>query len=249
MPTGEPHHFSFLYDPKDPLPQHYRDRFAQAKPGQVVGENSNTYLPHPDCARRISEAMPNVKLVISLREPVGRAYSDWAMRLRQQVRLSDMHRFLDPDQAPDLWYLHKGMYHQQIVQWLDYFPREQILILLAEDYKTDAEGQFKKLCQFLEIDDTFVPPSLTKKVNTKDQRLVFPRLRKKLRAKHPAYRAFDDMLRCSAIKHLAQKFFGNNVKTDPLDEVTRAKLRDFYRNDIEQLGVLLGRDLGHWLKP
>jgi len=248
IPPGEPHYFSYDFDPEDPLPKAYLDRFKDAEPGQVVGENSNTYLPHPDCARRIKATLPDARLVISLRDPVSRAYSDYAMRIRQQGKLSDMFRFIDPDHAPDYWFLHKGLYHQQISQWLEHFPREQVLILIADDYKTDAQNQFASLCRHIGIDDSFVPPSLTAKVNTKDQKLVFPRLRRKLRAS-PLGKRFDDTLRGIGLRGIARALLSKNAKVPPLDDHTKSALRAFYRQDILKLSELLGRDLTHWIKP
>lgn len=247
-PPGEPHYFSYDFNPDDPLPRSYLDRFADAKPGQVIGENSNTYLPHPGCARRIEQTLPNARLVISLRDPVSRAYSDYAMRIRQQGKLSDMFRFIDPDHAPDYWFLHKGLYHQQITHWLEHFPREQVLILIADDYKTDAQNQFAMLCRHIGIDDGFVPPSLTAKVNTKDQRLVFPRLRRQLRG-NPLGRKLDDALRGSGLKAMVRGLFGKNAKAQPFDDDTKQKLRDFYREDVTKLSELLDRDLTSWVKP
>lgn len=248
MNLGEPHHFSYHFDPRDPLPQTYLDTISQgAEPGQIIGENSNTYMPHPFCAQRIASVLPDVKLIVSLRNPVERAYSDWAMRIRQQVRMTDMYRFIDPDYAPNLWFIHKGLYYQQITDWLKYFDRTQMLILIAEDYKTDAHAQFATLCRFLEIDEHVVPESLTARVNTRDQRLIFPGIRKKLRG-HSAYRRLDDMLRASLNKERWRGFLGRDVSVPPLDDATRRKLCDFYREDVRSLSGLLDRDLTFWTK-
>lgn len=248
MNFGEQHHFSYHYNPSDPLPTAYIESISKgAEAGQVIGENSNTYLPHPLCAERIASTLPDVKLIVSLRNPVDRAYSDWAMRIRQQVKLKEMYRFIDPDHAPNLWFIHKGLYYQQLSQWLKYFDRHQILILIAEDYKTDPRGQFAQLCRFLEIDDGVVPDSLTARVNTKDQRLIFPSLRKKMRC-NLAYRRVDDLLRQSLNKSLLQRLMGRKVTITPLDHSTRRKLHDFYRSDVRLLSDLLDRDLTHWTK-
>lgn len=246
MPAGEPHHFSFLYDAEDPLPAHYQERFAEAEPHQVVGENSNTYLPHPDCARRIRDTLPDVKLILSLRNPVTRVYSDYAMRIRQQGKLKDMERFIDPDHAPDYWFLHKGLYYQQISQWLEYFPRDQMLILITDDYKSDAQGQFAKLCRFIGIDDTYDPSSLSTKVNTKDTGMVFPRLRRRIR-ENAMGRCIDGLLSGPVFKRVLHKLLARNPSVPPLDDKLRQKLCDFYREDVTKLSEFIGRDLSHWV--
>lgn len=48
----------------------------------VYGESTPYYLASRDACRRISETIPDVKLVVLLREPVSRAYSEYQMKKR-----------------------------------------------------------------------------------------------------------------------------------------------------------------------
>ena len=55
----------------------YADHFADASTGQRCGEVTPYYLFHPLAAERIHAAIPNVKLVVLLRDPVERALSQY----------------------------------------------------------------------------------------------------------------------------------------------------------------------------
>jgi hypothetical protein len=244
--SGEVHYFSWHYEWDAPLPDSYLARFAGATANQICGENSNTYLSHPLGAQRIHGALPEARLIVSLRNPVDRAYSDWAMRLRQQYKLSDMFRFLDPDHAPDLWYLHKGLYFEQLAPFLKLFKREQIHFLLMEDMQRDPQEAFGAVCRFLGVEDQFEPTLLRQRVNAKDGLVVFPHMRHWLH-QYAWGRALIGMGRNSALFPLIKRLLGRTIDAPPLPDETRRKLKEFYRKDVLQLSNLLDRDLAHWV--
>ena len=57
----------------------YRSRFPLALPGRrrLTGEGSPYYMFHPQSPKRIADALPDVKILVALREPVSRAWSHW----------------------------------------------------------------------------------------------------------------------------------------------------------------------------
>jgi Sulfotransferase domain len=48
-------------------------------------------------------------------------------------------------------YLSRGVYVEQIKNWLDYFPREQLLILKSEDFQANPGKVFSEVLDFLDI--------------------------------------------------------------------------------------------------
>ena len=52
----------------------YRSLFTSAEPGQIIGEDTTTYLCSHYAPTRIAELLPDVKLIALLRDPVDRAY-------------------------------------------------------------------------------------------------------------------------------------------------------------------------------
>ena len=56
----------------------YKNKIEKkTKQNFVVGENTSTYLFHPLVPKRIKEILPNAKLIINLRNPVKRAFSNY----------------------------------------------------------------------------------------------------------------------------------------------------------------------------
>ncbi len=56
----------------------YEELFASAPDGTLRGESTPLYLADPDAHRRIHDAVPDARLIVVLRDPVDRAYSNWA---------------------------------------------------------------------------------------------------------------------------------------------------------------------------
>lgn len=57
----------------------YRERLAGAQPGQIVGDISPVYGVDPRIAGRIAATVPDAKLILLIRDPVERAWSQFKM--------------------------------------------------------------------------------------------------------------------------------------------------------------------------
>lgn len=246
IPSGEVHYFSWHYEGTR-LPESYLANFRTTRPKCICGENSNTYLSHPKAAARIHESLPDIKLIVSLRNPIDRAYSDWAMRLRQRYQLKDLFRFLDPDRAPDLWFLHKGLYFQQLQPYLERYPTDRFHFLLMDDMKESPRDAWTAVCKFLSVDSSFVPEMLSKRVNTKDDPLLFPRFKDWVQKWRWGNSIINRSQKSVALPVL-KKVLGRAPQAPPMQDEIREKLKDFYRDDVASLSEFLGRDLSHWVK-
>jgi len=246
IPLTELHHFSFQYQHANPLPPAYLDNFHKAKPQQVIGENSNSYFPHPECAARIHKALPGVKLIVSLRNPIARAYSDWEMRLRQGLLVQNIQAFLDPDHVPDFEFLRKGLYAHQLQPYVSRFGNDRVLILITDDLKEDAQSEFQTVCRFLNVDDNVLLKNLGREINTRDQKAVFPGLRRRIERTGVGGMALQ-ALRQTPVHEMARKLFGRSLQSPPMPEVIRQKLYTYYRDDVHRLSDMLNRDLTPWL--
>jgi hypothetical protein len=128
-------------------------------PGGYSGESSPYYLWDPLAASRIHESVPDARLVAVLREPTLRAYSNWA-DLREQGRekldfasalvAEEERRQLDWE--PFWLYRELGLYGRQLSRLFTVFPREQVLVLLAEDLAREPDGSVSEVFAFLGLD-------------------------------------------------------------------------------------------------
>ena len=108
-------------------PPEERDRYS------AVGEISPQYYLDPDCAKRIAAALPDVRLVVMMRHPVTRAYSNYGFCVQRANYRGSFERFLiDQPNALD-----KGFYGRHLRRYLRHFERDQILALVLEQSLAD----------------------------------------------------------------------------------------------------------------
>jgi len=137
----------------------------------VTGEASPAYLFHPHVPRRVAGALPHVKLIVLLRNPVDRAYSQYyhAVELgfetlpfeeaiKDEVeRTSEEREKILQDEHYDSYaykhrsYLSRGIYVEQLQTWMSLFAREQFLILKSEEFYADPAGSVKQVLAFLNL--------------------------------------------------------------------------------------------------
>ena len=151
----------------------YRLRFPiRASQKLLSGEVSPIYLLYPWVSSRMKKLLPDVKLIVILRNPVARAYSHYCMQrsLRceafsfekaiesEPVRCAgERERMIkDPDYVPSRRYkrhsyLARGVYADQLENWFSYFDKEKFLILTTEDFRENSQRTLDQVFDFLEV--------------------------------------------------------------------------------------------------
>lgn len=137
----------------------------------VTGEGSPYYLAHPHAPYRIARALPDVKLIALLRDPVERAYSHYQHEVargfedlsfeeaieHEQRRLSGELERMRRDTSYNSFayqhhsYLSRGRYAEQLEVWYRLFRRDQILVLRSEDLFSDPDGTYRHVLGFLDV--------------------------------------------------------------------------------------------------
>ncbi|MEH6587339.1 MAG: sulfotransferase [Halioglobus sp.] len=135
--------------------------FATCPPGRLAGEVSPQYMYSTEIARRVHNALPKAKIIAILREPIDRAWSHYLMtRRRGQESRSPEEAFaaaLDTDEtdteAPESTrYFQFGDYERVLMEYMQLYGRDNILILFQEDLDKRPEVVIRQVCSFLGID-------------------------------------------------------------------------------------------------
>ena len=137
----------------------YQSLFASAAPGTLCGESTPFYLYNRDARRRIAADVPDVRLIVVLRDPVDRLYSNWmhlwadglepcADVLEACAREPDR---IDAGWAPFWHYRNLGMYGRQLADLFQQFPREQVLLLRYHDLVEQPRRTLDQVCRFLGV--------------------------------------------------------------------------------------------------
>lgn len=142
----------------------YKEIFQERCTDHIIqGEFSTSYFCKTNVARRIKQYFPDPKLLVCLRNPIDRAYSNY----RNDIMAGRVSKSIDFQEAIKIqdYYLGQGHYKKQFTQYFKYFSKDQFHIMVYEDIATDPQKFIQNLFRFLKVDDTFIPDSLTKKIN------------------------------------------------------------------------------------
>ncbi|MEM8586117.1 MAG: sulfotransferase domain-containing protein, partial [Bacteroidota bacterium] len=164
----EIHFFSLHHREKD----WYRQFFPFQGTAGLCFEATPAYLFHPMAAKRIANDLPDVKMILLLRDPIDRAFSNYKMNV--ELGWDDAETFEDaatrelafnlPDEYSDRdgseiyskayhnhAYLHQGLYGLHLQRWFKLFPRQQFLILDSSDFFSNPTISLEKCYQFLGV--------------------------------------------------------------------------------------------------
>jgi len=169
------------------------------KRNNLTGEAYPNTIFHPIAPRRVKEHLPNVKLIILLRNPIDRAFSAWNMHVHEKLSNLSFEEALEKEkrdfigvrekllQDENFWrpgyiryaHLEKGIYVEQLKEWFKFFPKNQILIIRSEDFKADPTKILAEVFDFLELPNQSIPSMEKRLVGIYKQKLN-PEIRKKL---------------------------------------------------------------------
>jgi hypothetical protein len=220
--------------------EEYEAGFAGATDEIAIGEVSEKYIRCPTAPQRIRECIPDVKLVASLRNPVDRAFSNYLMWARFGKNMKSLDEELSPETNP----IKGGRYFHRMKRYYDLFPRDQIKVYIFDELKTDPVKVMQDLYAYLGVDPTFTPNTAVR-----HNRAAVPKVRIVSRIFHHRglTRAAKTLLPTGVVR-LAKKVREKNMTAPPeLPDDLRARLLDYYREDILKLEELLNRDLSIWL--
>jgi len=139
----------------------YHNFFDTGSKYKMWGEATPIYMYWQDTPRRIWSYNPNTKIIVLLRNPIGRAYSHWNMeRSRNAESLSfwdairqeqERCRVALPLQHRVYSYIDRSLYAEQLRRLWRYFPKSQVLVLHTKALRLFPRDTLEQVCQFLDI--------------------------------------------------------------------------------------------------
>jgi hypothetical protein len=227
----------------------YRSQFAGATAERAVGEATPTYMMRDDTVARIASVVPDVRLIVVLRNPVDRALSHyWWMRgavgfERRDFEVAARAEMLDPTGAttrPHFGYLEGSRYAAHLDRLYRSFPPQAVHVVIAEDLRRAGQATFAGVCRFLGVTDDFQPPNIGAVVNR-----AFRRRSETLHLAMLRTRAWRWLPMARWIDHRNRV----ELSYEPLDPGLRHELMAWFSEDTARLSAALGRDLSQTWQP
>jgi len=244
----------------------YLALFAGASPGQLTGDGSTAYIWSRTAAGLIAEARPDARIIAIFREPASylrslhlqllQHKSEEVASLREALALEPERRLgrrlteVNRDFPQVLLYSERVRYTEQLRRYEEHFGREQILVLIYDDFRADNDACVRRVERFLGIEERGAPaggneanPSLRRRVDLDNalHEAFFGGNGALRTARRAARLVVGQRAGARAFRTLREKLvFASPGQADP--ELTR-ELRLRFRGEVEALGEHLGRDL------
>jgi len=245
----------------------YLSLFAEARPGQRLGEASPQYIRSEVAARDIAQLRPDARIVAIFREPAGFLRSLHLQFLHTHMETEgtfEKAMALEPERRegrhlPDtcvspqsLLYSDHIRYTEQLRRFYDAFPREQVLVLIYEDFRRDNESTVGEVLRFLDVDDTVGLEMVETKPLKAVRSMPLHDLRRTIRKAglHPAregrvVRAIDAIAPPRLRSRDISAMFRRIAYTQPAppDPAFMERLRRRFKPEVVAFSEYLGRDL------
>jgi hypothetical protein len=264
----EPHFFATDLGPYREVQtmEAYSDLFRDSAERHLrVGEASVYYLRSTTAIPNIQAFNPRARIIAMFRNPIDMAYSlhsqllYWSLETESDFesawRLQERRaRGLDlPLRIPSpllIQYAEIGRFGTQAQRVLTHFPKEQVKLILFDDFAASPRKVYDEVMEFLEVPH--------------DNRTAFPRINENKRARmawlrdfyrkpppllHRAFRGLKQITGAEGIVAVKRKIVElNTVKEhrSPLSPEFRAELAEAFREEVGLLARIMNRDLSHW---
>lgn len=255
----EPNYFSadeirnqaLYYKKKNPQSlEEYLSLFKAEEHHKIAGEGSVSYLFYPKVAERIHSFNPDARIIISLRDPVQRAFSHYQMDYSLGLVSAGFDEIVrDGTTNPALrlfyqQYIELGFYAGQIKRYMDVFPAGQLLILLHEHLIHHPEATLKTLSEFLNISfDQHQGELRQVNVSGAPGSGFIRRIYQNETARKFLSSVMNENIR---LKIKSKLFSKKNLPV--LSEKTQQRLQQLYHLDIRQVEKLIHQNLDHWAR-
>lgn len=219
------------------------------KRSKVKGESSINYLLYPDSAKLIKQSIPNCKIIIILRNPTNRAYSQHISDSIENPKttqdnfnkkiISDM-TTININDTQFHNYIQRGLYSYQVKRYIDLF--EDVHIIFFEDFVRNTEKVVSNVLEFIGVDNdiTFENKKHGSGFITNTNFINFVRI--------PLVKKIATLFPESLYLPIYKKFRVTKQKPLPILKKDKKLLDEFYWHDILKLEQIIGQNTNWYFK-
>jgi len=235
----EQRHIAFVQDREN-----YDRLVAEAGESPFILDASTAYLPSEEAAERIAAYNCEAKIIVSLRNPMSRAYSHYNMAKKygkeQRSFLEALNVEAGLEKARWGWdecYFELGKYAPQLKRWLKHFKSENIHVVWQDELLEEPAATLEGIAEFLGLNKELKPLEVVKHGAEVPKNKV---VEKVLGGIGPAV--------ASILPKKIKSMVKNIVLAEPegIEEADRLFLLRYFAPYIEALEKLLDKDLTHW---
>ena len=228
----------------------YLRLFAAAGTQRAVGEASVCYMVSHTAAAAIAARYPHAKILMVLRSPADRAFSQYLQALAEGHVTGSFQQYVRAclRHAGEGYGIHEpflemGFYAAQVQRYLDHFPRNQVGIWIYEEHLAQPRELLRQIFRFLEVEENFQPDT-----SARHHQLRVPKMAGSSRALHWARTtSLSRKALLAPVRRVVRDVFYSPPGAVTMSAADRTLMHEFYAGDVRKLETILNRDLSGWL--
>ena len=224
----------------------YEEQFACASLQAVAfGEASTSYTKYPlfrHVPSRIAKVIPDVRLIYLIRDPIERMRSQYL----HELLLGEVREPIDTALLSDARYRDFSNYALQLAQYLEYFPRAQILVVQAEHLRNERAAVVGRICDFIGVSSLELPSDLDREYHNTSKKRVPGALPRRIIESNAYVRMSPWIPRW--LKRFGRERMQRGVPVDSgqISDQLRCRLEEMVREDMQSLKPLMGPQFDGW---
>ncbi len=215
----------------------YQDLFADAGSALARGEITPDYMYREQALDRIANDLPDVRVIVMLRDPVERAISAIALHPDRYKGLSLRDTF---EKFPDL--IERGLYTLHLKKIYEYIDPQRVLILFYDDISLAPGRMLDQVFEFIGVDKGVRPPSMGTRVN----RVIYPGAQGLIQRIGLGW-SIEFVKRTPIGGWIRRNNAYSRKASGTATEDDLRWMAEYFREDVEKLARQTGRSLDHWL--
>ncbi len=233
----------------------------------AIGEVSPLYIYSKTALPKIREFNPAAKIILILRNPIDFVQSVHQLNLsllrddesdfEKAWRLQDSRKqgINIPSSCREpglLFYGELGLFGKHVERVFEIFPRKQVHVILFDDFSTNPGAVYENILAFLGVPSDgrqeFLPvnASFENKSKTMAKILHPPKVIYKSFIKLASLFGPNFMKKINVLYGQIEKFNTRRASRHPISPLLKTELQSYFREDIQKLSQLMGRDLSQW---
>lgn len=137
----------------------FHSKFTPNEKTRYIADFTPMYLTDPRALAKISRHFKNnVKMIVLLRDPIKRGFSQYNMKANKGKEKRKFHSIVESetkDKNIMKSITGRGLYSVQLDNLFKYFDREQVYIKSFEDFINDKEGTIDEILAFLKLENKY----------------------------------------------------------------------------------------------
>ena len=225
-----------------------------------VGQKRGDYLSCPWAAERIKKFSPNAKIIMTLRNPIDVMHSlhatmlyretvedieDFgeALKMEEERKKKYGYKVIPKKYHPHMLYRETVRYSQQVKRYFKLFGEENVKVTIFDEYIKNKSSTLRDILKFLDVDEDFE----IKHVSTNAGRKYRNRtIHSAVMTNKFGVRGVLRNIPGSA--KIYRKINNSEFKRKTLEPSLRKSLQDDLKKEIDELSLMLKKDLSYWYK-